>query len=224
MPLALFDLDNTLLAGDSDHRWGEFLCDQGLVDPAEFAARNDQFYADYQAGTLDVDAYLRFALEPIAGKTPAEIAPLQAAFMADYITPMLLPAASELIAEHRAQGDQLLIITATNTVVTGPIAERLGIETLIGSEVAIENGRYTGEPRGTPSYREGKVTRLSEWLKETGNTLSGAWFYSDSHNDLPLLSRVDRPVVVDPDPELRAHAEAVDWPVISLRGQSSASQ
>lgn len=218
MPLALFDLDNTLLAGDSDHRWGEFLCDRGLVDPVEFAARNDQFYADYQAGALDVDAYLRFALEPIAGKTPAEVAPLQAAFMEDYVAPMLLTQAFELIERHREQGDQLVIITATNTVVTGPIAQRLGIETLIGSEVAIENGRYTGEPRGIPSYREGKVTRLTAWLEATANSLSGAWFYSDSHNDLPLLSRVDRPVAVDPDPTLREHAEREGWPVLSLRG------
>lgn len=217
MPLALFDLDNTLLAGDSDHRWGEFLCDRGLVDPVEFAERNDQFYADYQAGALDVDAYLRFALEPIAGKTPAEIAPLQQAFMADYITPMLLPAAFDLIARHRQQGDELVIITATNTVVTGPIAERLGIDTLIGSEVAMADGKYTGEPRGVPSYREGKVTRLHAWLKETGLSLSGAWFYSDSHNDLPLLQQVDRPVAVDPDPTLRQHAEAAGWPVLSLR-------
>lgn len=218
MPLALFDLDNTLLAGDSDHRWGEFLCDCGIVDRDQFAARNDQFYADYQAGQLDVDAYLRFALEPIAGKTPAEVAPLQARFMADYITPMLQEKAFALLEEHRARGDRLVIITATNTVVTGPIAARLGVSDLISSDVELREGRYTGAPQGVPSYREGKVTRLTAWLQEQGESLAGACFYSDSHNDLPLLKQVERPVAVDPDETLRLHAETHGWPVISLRG------
>jgi HAD superfamily hydrolase (TIGR01490 family) len=217
MTLAIFDLDNTLLAGDSDHCWGEFLCATGVVDSAEFARQNDQFYADYQAGSLDVDAYLRFALGPIAGLTEAEVEVLQARFLRDWVEPMLLPAAFALLDQHRAQGDRLLIITATNTVVTAPIARRLGVETLIGSEAELIDGRYTGQPRGLPSFREGKVTRLAQWLAANDETLEGAWFYSDSHNDLPLLEQVPRPVAVDPDDTLRAAAQRRGWPVISLR-------
>ncbi len=217
MPLAIFDLDNTLLAGDSDHRWGEFLCDTGVVDPKDFAASNDRFYADYQRGELDIDAYLRFALGPIAGQTPAQVASLQTQFLQDYIEPMLLPAAFELVDKHRKAGDRILIITATNTVVTGPIATRLGIEDLIGSDAELVDGRYTGAPTGVPSYREGKVARLETWLAEQGESMAGAWFYSDSHNDLPLLGAVDNPVAVDPDDTLREHALNAGWPVISLR-------
>lgn len=217
MPLALFDLDNTLLNGDSDHRWGEFLCAIGRVDRDTFAAQNDRFFADYQAGQLDIDAYLQFALAPFAGMTPDEVAPLQEIFVRDYVTPMLQAKASSLLAQHRAQGDHLVIITATNTLVTRPIADKLGVATLIGSEVGIADGRYTGAPAGVPSFREGKVSRLEAWLTDTGMSLQGASFYSDSHNDLPLLELVEHPVAVDPDPLLRAHATRMDWPIISLR-------
>lgn len=217
MTLAIFDLDNTLIAGDSDHLWGCYLCDRGLVDGAAFAERNEQFYRDYQAGNLDVHAYLRFALAPLAGRDPGELARWHREFMAEVIEPLMLPAAAELIADHRRRGDTPLIITATNAFITGPIATALGIEHLLACEAEVVDGRYTGEPVGVPSFGAGKVTRLEAWRAERGVSLEGAWFYSDSHNDLPLLRRVDNPVAVDPDDTLRRHAEASGWPVISLR-------
>jgi len=219
MALAIFDLDNTLIAGDSDHLWGEWLCAQGIVDAGAFAARNTQFYADYRAGTLDIHAYLAFALAPLRGRTVAEVADWQRRFLADCIEPIMLPAARALIRGHRAGGDTLLVITATNEVVTRPIVDVLGVEHLIGCGVEVVDGVYTGEAVGVPSYREGKVDRLHSWLEERpGESLAGATFYSDSHNDLPLLKRVDYPVAVDPDPELAARAAASGWQVISLRG------
>ncbi len=217
MPLALFDLDNTLLAGDSDHAWGQFLIDQGLVDAETMRAANDRFYAEYQSGQLDIQAYLRFALSFLADRSPEELDRLHRRFMEQSIRPMMLDKASELLDAHRRQGDTLLIITATNRFVTGPIAEALGVEHLIASEAERIDGRYTGEPSGVPSFQGGKVTRLNDWLAEHDADLGGAWFYSDSHNDLPLLERVDHPVAVDPDDTLRATAEQRGWPIISLR-------
>jgi len=217
MTLAIFDLDNTLIAGDSDHRWGQFLCDIGLADPQGHAQTNDRFYADYQAGTLDITAYLSFALAPIAGKTTAEVALLQSRFMDDCFESMRLPKAIELIERHRAQGERLLIISATHTVVTRPIADQLGIDDLIASEAEIINGVYSGRPIGIPSFQAGKIDRLEAWCTEHNISLNGATFYSDSHNDLPLLRHVDHAVAVDPDPKLRAAASAAGWPVLSLR-------
>lgn len=217
LTLAIFDLDNTLIGGDSDHLWGCFLCERGLVDAEEFGARNDQFYADYQRGSLDIDAYLRFALSPLAGRPPETLSAWHRDFMASKIEPIMLPRAAELIERHRRQGHDLLIVTATNDFITRPIAAALGIQELIASEGEIVDGRYTGEPRGIPSYHEGKVTRVKQWLADRGITLEGSYFYSDSHNDLPLLRLVDHPVAVDPDPVLLAHAESAGWPVISLR-------
>ncbi len=217
MSLAIFDLDNTLLAGDSDHAWGEFLIAQGLVDPNEHQRKNDEFYRQYQQGGLDIHAYLRFALAALKSKTPAELAPLHKQFMRDFIDPMQLPKAAELIEKHRQAGDTLMVITATNRFVTAPIVQSLGIEILLASEAEIIDGCYTGEPSGTPCFQEGKVSRLQAWLKEHQQSLSGSYFYSDSHNDLPLLLQVENPVAVDPDETLRAHAEQAGWPVISLR-------
>ena len=217
MALAIFDLDNTLIAGDSDHSWGEFLCAGGLVDAQRFSHDNDRFYQDYQEGRLDIYAYLRFALAPLTGRSIEEVARLQQQFMRDWVEPMLLPAAFELLDKHRNRGDELVIITASNTVVTGPIAERLGVATLMGCDTEIVGGKYTGQPTGVPSFQEGKVTRLQDWLATTGHSLTGAWFYSDSHNDLPLLERVDNPVATDPDPQLAAVANDRGWPIISLR-------
>ncbi len=217
MALALFDLDNTLLAGDSDHSFGHFLCAQGIVDEQAFRAATDRFYADYQAGTLDIDRYLRHALSPFIGKTPAELAPLLDSFLQDWVEPMVLPAALDLIERHRQQGDVLAIITATNTVVTQPIAERLGIDTLIGCEAQLVDGRYSGVPTGIPSFREGKVKRLQAWLENAGHSMQGAHFYSDSHNDLPLLEQVDNPVAVDPDDTLKTIALNRGWRILSLR-------
>ena len=217
MALAIFDLDHTLIAGESDHSWGEFLCAEGLVDAQRFSHDNDRFYQDYQEGRLDIYAYLRFALAPLAGRSIEEVAKLQQQFMCEWVEPMLLPAAFELLDKHRNRGDELVIITASNTVVTGPIAERLGVATLMGCDTEIIGGKYTGQPIGVPSFQEGKVTRLHDWLSETGHSLKGAWFYSDSHNDLPLLERVDNPVATDPDPQLAPIANDRGWPIISLR-------
>lgn len=216
MTLAIFDLDNTLIAGDSDHLWGEFLCDLGVVDAQHFATQNDRFYADYQRGALNIDAYLRFVLAPVAGRSPASIADWLAQFM-QRIAKIMLPAATALIDKHRAQGHRPLIITATNELVTRPIADALGVDDLLGCQVELVNGLITGEPTGIRTYREGKVTRLKAWLESEGETLDAAWFYSDSHNDLPLLEVVDNPVVVDPDDSLAATAAERNWPVISLR-------
>ncbi|NND66809.1 MAG: HAD family hydrolase [Halioglobus sp.] len=217
MTLAIFDLDNTLIGDDSDNLWGEFVCLQGIVPGADFRARNDQFYADYKAGNLDIDAYLRFALSPLIGVPRATRDAWHEEFMRTMIEPILLPAAADLIARHREQGHELVIITATNRFVTEPIAARLGIDQLIACEGEIVDDVYTGEPAGVPSYAGGKVTRLMAWLEERGSSMDGAWFYSDSHNDLPLLELVDNPVAVDPDETLRARAQEMGWPVISLR-------
>ncbi len=217
MALAIFDLDNTLLGGDSDHAWGEFACELGIVDAADFGRANDAFYADYQAGKLDIDAYLRHALSPLTGQSPELVAEWHREFMRRKIEPMMLPAAEALIERHRRAGDSLLIITATNHYITAPIAARLGITELLACDAEIIDGRYTGQPAGVPSYAEGKVTRLQDWLKGREETLVGSWFYSDSHNDLPLLEIVDQPVAVDPDQRLLEIARDRGWPVISLR-------
>ena len=217
MTLAIFDLDNTLIGGDSDNLWGQYLCDQKRVDVAGFAEQNHQFYEDYKAGGLDIDAYLRFALGPLKGQPLNELDAWHRGFMRTVIQPIMLPKAEALIAKHRAQGHTLLIITATNVFITRPIAKALGIENLLGCEAEIVDGLYTGEPSGVPSYREGKVTRLNAWLVETGESIEGAYFYSDSHHDLALLELVDNPVVVDPDDRLRARAVEAGWPVLSLR-------
>ena len=217
MSLAIFDLDNTLLSIDSDHAWGEFLVEQGAVDPVAYREANERFLADYNAGTLDMAAFLEMALKPLAENPPEQLAAWHQQFMASKIEPHILPKAEELLARHRTKGDTLLIITATNRFITGPIAERLGVDDLIAVEPEMVDGRYTGRVDGVPSYREGKVIRLQAWLEAQDITMDGAWFYSDSHNDLPLLEKVDHPVAVDPDDTLRAHAEAQGWPVVSLR-------
>ena len=215
--LALFDLDNTLLAGDSDHAWGEFLVDRGLVDGDVHQQKNDAFYNDYLQGNLDIDAYLRFALEPLTGKTPAELKPLHDDFMSSVITPMMQDSAFRLIDQHRQRGDRLLIITATNAFITAPIAAALGIDELLASEAELADGRYTGAPSGTPCFHAGKVQRLNSWLADNPYNLQDAWFYSDSHNDIPLLEVVGNPVAVDADETLLAHAKENGWHTLSLR-------
>ncbi|GLU40300.1 HAD family hydrolase [Pseudomonas sp. NBRC 100443] len=215
--LALFDLDNTLLAGDSDHSWGEWLCRRGLVDAGEYQARNDAFYADYQAGTLDVFAYQAFTQAILGRNSLEQLATWHRQFMQEVIEPIILPRGEALLAEHRAAGDRLVIITATNRFVTGPIAERLGVETLIATECEMRDGLYTGRTFDVPCFQGGKVTRLQRWLQETGMSLDGSYFYSDSRNDLPLLEVVANPVAVDPDEVLRATAQERGWPVLSLR-------
>ncbi|WP_122664055.1 HAD family hydrolase [Pseudomonas viridiflava] len=218
MRLALFDLDNTLLGGDSDHAWGDYLCERGILDAATYKTRNDEFYQDYLAGTLNLTDYLNFSLEILGSTEMAQLEAWHRDFMRDCIEPIILPKALELIAKHREAGDKLAVITATNRFVTGPIVERLGIETLLATECEMVDGRYTGRTTDVPCFREGKVTRLNRWLEENQFSLEGSYFYSDSLNDLPLLEKVANPVAVDPDPKLRAEAESRGWPVITLRG------
>ncbi|MBC6428207.1 MAG: HAD family hydrolase [Cellvibrionales bacterium] len=217
MPLALFDLDNTLLAGDSDHAWGQFIVARGLADADTYGTQNERFYRDYACGRLDAVAYQRFCLAPLAGRSVAEIARLHREFMAEFIAPMRLPQADDLLAHHRQQGDRLLVITATNRCVAGPIVAGMGIAELLCTEPQIENDRYTGGLIGEPCMGEGKVRKLKSWLRTAGETLDGATFYSDSHNDLPLLNTVPRPCAVDPDDRLREVATQRGWPIISLR-------
>ncbi|MGM0543779.1 MAG: HAD family hydrolase [Pseudomonadota bacterium] len=217
MSLAIFDLDNTLISIDSDHAWGEFLLEQGAVDPVAYREANDRFMADYQAGNLDMAEFLAVALKPLADNTPEQLAAWHQQFMASKIEPHILPKGEALLARHRTSGDTLLIITATNRFITAPIAERLGVDHLIAVEPERIDGRYTGRVQGVPSYREGKVTRLQQWLAEQELSMEGAWFYSDSHNDLPLLEEVDHPVAVDPDDTLRNVAEQRQWRIMSLR-------
>jgi HAD superfamily hydrolase (TIGR01490 family) len=215
--LALFDLDNTLLAGDSDHAWGDYLCERGILDGVAYKARNDDFYQDYLAGRLNINDYLNFSLEILGRSQMSQLEQWHREFMRDCIEPIILAKGEALLAEHRAAGDKLLIITATNRFVTGPIAARLGVETLLATECEMQGDRYTGRTTDIPCFKEGKVTRLNRWLQESALSLDDSCFYSDSMNDLPLLEHVSRPIAVDPDPRLQAEAERRGWPVISLR-------
>ena len=217
MNLAIFDLDNTLLNGDSDHAWGEFLSERGFVDPVKYRETNDQFYQDYLKGELDIIAYQTFCLNVIKNRPLKEIMSWRDDFIASKITPMLLGKAQQLIKKHQAAGEQIIIITATNRFITEPIAKLYGIDILIATEPEFDGERYTGNVIGTPCYREGKITRLEEWMAQNEASLEGSYFYSDSHNDLPLLQIVENPVAVDPDETLRKHAEENNWPVMSLR-------
>jgi len=217
MRLALFDLDNTLLGGDSDHAWGDYLCERGILDPVAYKQRNDAFYQDYLNGTLDLQAYLAFSMEIFAATEPAQLDQWHREFMRDCIEPIILPKALALLRQHREAGDKLVIITATNRFVTAPIARRLGVRTLLATECEREGERYTGRSTDIPCFREGKVTRLKRWMLENGYDLEDSYFYSDSMNDVPLLEQVTHAVAVDPDPKLRAHAEQRGWEVISLR-------
>lgn len=217
MRLAIFDLDNTLIAGDSDHSWGEFLVAKNLVDAKDYAQANDRFYQQYKAATLDIQEYLRFSLAPLTRFSLDDLAVLHAEFMHNFIEPMMLPKAKALLQKHRDQGDYLLIITATNSFVTHPIAARLGVNDILASDAEIQNNRYTGKGVGTPCFQDGKVIRLHEWLKEKNYDLKDAYFYSDSINDLPLLEQVPNPIVVDGDERLLAVAGERGWKQISLR-------
>ncbi|MBV1914508.1 MAG: HAD-IB family hydrolase [Pseudomonadales bacterium] len=218
MALAIFDLDNTLIAGDSDHAWGEFLIEKSLVDRDAFKESNDHFYQQYLQGTLDIHDYIAFAIEPMTRISDEQLAELQQEFMQHHIQPIMLPKAAELLASHRNKGDCLLIITATNSIVTTPIAKLLEVDDLIATNPEKIDGCYTGKITGVPSYQEGKVARLTEWLIEKNMDLQGSVFYSDSHNDIPLLEKVERAVAVDPDEALEEVAKNNGWEVISLRG------
>ncbi len=220
MRLALFDLDNTLLAGDSDYEWGQFLVDRGVLARESYEAQNRAYFEQYTAGRLDIHEYLGFALRPLAAHTRQDLDRWHADFMASRIRPMVAPGAPALVREHREAGDLCAIITATNSFVTTPIAREFGIEHLIATEPESRDGRFTGKVAGVPCFREGKVRRLDEWLAGLGRRLgefAESTFYSDSHNDLALLERVTRPVAVDPDAQLAAEARRRGWAVRSLR-------
>jgi len=216
MALAIFDLDNTLLAGDSDYLWGKFLVDQGEADGEIYESTNQHFYDDYKAGKLDIFAFLKFSLEPLTRLSAQRLTELQNQFMNDIINPRISAKALALVEKHRTAGDTLLIITATNHFITEPIAKVFGIKHLLATNPEIIDGRYTGKVAGTPCYQDGKVTRLQTWLAEHDQNLIGSWFYSDSHNDLPLLLQVETPIVVDPDAILRQHAQDKNWTILHL--------
>ena len=219
MQLALFDLDHTLLTGDSDYEWTQYLVSKGIVDRTTHEARNAEFYEQYKVGTMDIHEFLDFQLRPLADHTRADLEAWHADFMETQIRPRLSQKARELVRKHLDAGDICAMVTATNSFVTGPIARELGIPHLIATIPAQENGRFTGKPRGLPSFREGKIARVDAWLESMGlwwNNFQRSWFYSDSHNDLPLLLRVTDPVVVDPDATLRAYAENAGWPILSI--------
>ncbi len=218
--LALFDLDNTLLAGDSDYNWSLFLISEGLLDAKTHHDRNEQFYADYKAGQLNIVEFLKFQLKPLSEHPKAFLDELHKKYMQNVIRPMMTEKAQALVNKHKAAGDLCVVITATNSFVTKPIATAYGIEHLIGSDPEMVNGQYTGGVTGVPTYKEGKVIRLNQWLAARGKKLQDyetSYFYSDSLNDLALLQIVTNPVAVDADETLTKVAQEKAWPQISLR-------
>ena len=220
MNLAIFDLDNTLLNGDSDYNWSLFLIKKGILDQSIYKQQNEEFFKDYQTGSLDIDAYAEFQFKPLRENERFFLNDLRDEYVATIIRPMITEKAKDLVNEHRSQGDQLLIITATNSFITKPIAALFGIEELIGTDLEEINNQFTGKIKGVASFQEGKVTRLNQWLDEKHLTLAQfdkTFFYSDSKNDLPLLKIVSHPVAVNPDATLNAEAKKNNWPIMSLR-------
>ena len=220
MNLAIFDLDNTLLNGDSDYNWSLFLIKKGILDQSIYKQQNEEFFKDYQTGSLDIDAYAEFQFKPLRENERFFLNDLRDEYVATIIRPMITEKAKDLVNEHRSQGDQLLIITATNSFITKPIAALFGIEELIGTDLEEINNQFTGKIKGVASFQEGKVTRLNQWLDEKHLTLAQfdkTFFYSDSKNDLPLFGIVSHPVAVNPDATLNAEAKKNNWPIMSLR-------
>jgi HAD-superfamily subfamily IB hydrolase, TIGR01490 len=215
--LAIFDLDNTLLGGDSDYLWSQYLIEHGVVARAEHEAQSARFMREYEAGTLDIDEFLAFALQPLAAHPYDTLCRWRQDFIARHIEPCVLPAAQALVDDHRQRGDTLMIITATNRFVTEPIAERFGIPYLLATEPEVIGGAFSGRHSGTPTFQAGKITALQAWLDAAEQHAESLTFYSDSHNDLPLLRHVDNPVAIDPDPRLAAAAQAEGWPILTLR-------
>jgi len=218
--LALFDLDNTILAGDSDYNWSRFLIQEGYLDGAIHAEKNEKFYADYKAGTLDIFAFVEFQFKPLARNPRTVLNQLLKKYVEEVIKPMITEKARALVKRHQDEGDLIIVITATNSFITKPIAELFGIENLIGTDPEEKEGEFTGKVSGLPSFKEGKVTRLESWLKGKNLSLASfeqSYFYSDSHNDLPLMQKVTHPVAVDSDDILSEYAKSKGWPQISLR-------
>jgi HAD superfamily hydrolase (TIGR01490 family) len=222
MNLALFDLDNTLLSGDSDFEWAQFLISKGVVDRELQEAKNIQFYEQYKAGTLDIYEFLNFQLAPLTRHSRTELDAWHAEYMERHILPIMGAEARDVVQQHLDNGDLCAVVTATNSFVTGPIARAFGIPHLIGTIPAVDpqTGAFSGAPRGTPAFREGKIERVEAWLESLGlcwASFEDSFFYSDSHNDLPLLGKVKTPVAVDPDDTLRQHSSEMGWIIISLR-------
>jgi len=217
MALALFDLDNTLLANDSDFLWGCFLVEKGLVDKSTYDAANQRFYTEYKQGTLDIFEFLAFSLKPLSQFSMQELSVLHNEFMEKHIKSAITSKGIAQIQKHRDKGDYVVIITATNSFVTAPIAKAFNVDALIATEPEIINDRYSGRVAGTPCFQSGKITRLKQWLKNTTHNLQASTFYSDSHNDLALLECVTTPIAVDPDDELKAIALARNWQICSFR-------
>ena len=220
MNLALFDLDNTILAGDSDYNWSRFLIQEGYLDGAIHAEKNEKFYADYKAGTLDIYAFVEFQFKPLARNPRTVLNQLLKKYVEEVIKPMITEKARALVKRHQDEGDLIIVITATNSFITKPIAELFGIKNLIGTDPEEKEGEFTGKVSGLPSFKEGKVTRLEAWLKGKNLSLASfeqSYFYSDSHNDLPLMQKVTHPVAVDSDDILSEYAKSKGWPQISLR-------
>lgn len=221
MKLVLFDLDNTLLAGDSDFEWAQFLISKGVLDREVHEARNLEFYEHYKAGTLDIHAFLDFQLAPLSRHAREELDAWREEFVATRIRPLIGSKASALVRRHLEEDDAIVaIVTATNSFVTGPIAREFGIPHLIATVPEWNGERFTGKARGTPSFKDGKIVRVEAWLESLGwwwGSFDDSWFYSDSHNDLPLMNKVANPVAVDPDDTLRAHAREAGWKIVSLR-------
>ena len=212
MSLAIFDLDNTLIGGDSDHLWGEFLCDEGIiVDRQSFQKKNDYFYQQYELGLLDIYAWAEFSFEILAQHSMNELGELHHKFMIDKIEPIILVKAQNCIDNHKKNGDTVLVITASNTFVTSPIVKRYGIDHLLATEPEIKSGRYSGKISGTPCFQSGKIDNLMPWMAKNNETLEGSSFYSDSHNDLPLLELVDHPVTINADKILTLEAKKRGW-------------
>ncbi|MDR3323537.1 MAG: HAD-IB family hydrolase [Zoogloeaceae bacterium] len=227
MQLALFDLDNTLLAGDSDFEWAQFLIDQGVLDREVQEARNLRFYEDSRAGTLNIQEVLHFQLAPLARHPRAELEGWHATYMARRFLPIIPVAARAKVRAHLMAGHLCALVTATNSFVTGPIAREFGFAHLIATIPAVEAGVFTGQYRGTPSFQAGKVLRVEAWLESLGlwwSNFEASWFYSDSHNDLPLLEKVSHPVAVNPDATLAAVAQQRGWQILSLREKSAPPQ
>ncbi len=217
MALALFDLDNTLLADDSDFLWGCFLVDKGLVDKSTYDEANKRFYDEYKRGTLDIFEFLAFSLKPLSQYPREKLDILHTEFMQKLIKPVMTEKGKKQVQFHQDKGDVTVIITATNSFVTGPIADAFKVDALIATDPEIIDGQYTGKVAGTPCFQEGKLTRLNQWLDNTAHNLENSTFYSDSHNDLCLLECVTTPIAVDPDDELKATALDRNWEIRSFR-------
>ena len=217
MRLAIFDIDNTLIAGDSDLLWGEFLCERNYVESETYKAAHKKYYQDYLKGNLDINDFLSFQLKVLGDNDLNILKGWRKDFIEEKIKPIILPKAYTLVDNHRKQGHDLLIITATNRFIVEPIANEFRIENIIACEPEIYNEQFTGKFIGTPSYAEGKVKRFNDWLENSTHRLEESWFYSDSHNDIPLLKKVDHPTAVDPDEFLKDEANKMNWPIISLR-------